>query len=299
MISSLMSSLIIIVEQILLHLPLMIGAYISMSLLKVPDLSIESAYVFGAIVGARMALATHAVSVTVSLPLIIIASIIGGALVGLVSSMLTTRLRIPHLLSSLITIGLFHGIDQYVLGAYLSLNGVRNLLAALPFFSHHPELPVLALIGVLSVVSALFMLRSQLGYALAVYGNNPDFFTHYGISTRYIICMGIVISNALAGLSGYLFAQSNGFVELNMGMSKPLLCISALMLGKTIARSTRPFTIAIPVLGTAAYFVISQLLLKINFNLKYFTAVQAGIVLIILAMHYRTQSVKATNNLGL
>ncbi len=42
----------VVLEQSLLHIPLVIGAYVSLSLLKVPDLSIESAYVVGAIVGA-------------------------------------------------------------------------------------------------------------------------------------------------------------------------------------------------------------------------------------------------------
>ena len=48
-----MNTLLIIIEQICLYLPLVFGAYISMSLLKLPDLSIETAYVFGAILGSQ------------------------------------------------------------------------------------------------------------------------------------------------------------------------------------------------------------------------------------------------------
>lgn len=46
-----MQALGIIFEQTLIYLPLVLGAYCSISLVKVPDLSIEAAYVFGAILG--------------------------------------------------------------------------------------------------------------------------------------------------------------------------------------------------------------------------------------------------------
>src|SRR5690606_13094646 len=116
----------------------------------------------------------------------------------------------------------------------------------------------------------------------AVYGNNASFFSKYGISTNYVFMSGLILSNALAGFSGFLFAQSNGFAELNMGLGKALLCITALILGKAIVREKRPLNIAIPGLGLLAYFTIQQLLLKIGFNLKYFTMLQACIVLLIL-----------------
>ena len=48
------NTLIIIIEQVFLYVPLVCGAYISIALMKVPDLSIEAAYVFGAIVGSKV-----------------------------------------------------------------------------------------------------------------------------------------------------------------------------------------------------------------------------------------------------
>lgn len=70
----------IILEQALLHVPLILGAYISLSLLKVPDLSLESAFVFGALCGA------FAVSLTVGMPWILLLKVV------LIASMLGVRL---------------------------------------------------------------------------------------------------------------------------------------------------------------------------------------------------------------
>jgi len=293
-----LNTLLVIIEQSLLHLPLMLGAYISFSLVKVPDLSIESAYVVGAIFGSY-ALGIPNLPIGAMLVAIILASLMGGALVGLISSLLTQKGKFPHLLSSIVTFGLFHGINQFISPVYVSLSATRNPLTIFDGMPQHPELPMLLLIGCMVTCSIFFLFRTQIGYSYAVYGNNPQFFGNYGISTSCVFITGIMLANALAGISGYIFAQSNNFIELTMGLGKALLCITALILGKAIVRSKKPFSIGIPVVGTAAYFALQQLLLKVGFNLKYFTAVQALLVLCILFYTYRNRPQRSLNdNLG-
>lgn len=293
------NTLLVILEQMLLHLPLMLGAYISFSLLKVPDLSIETAYVFGALIGSKVLVAMHGMPLGITLMGVVCASLIGGAMVGLVSSLMTQKAHLPHLLSSIITFGIFHGINQFISAPYVSLHESFNPLTILPSNQAHPELVTLAFIGCMVTLLVYFLFKTQLGYSFAVYGNNPHFFSNYGISTTYIFISGVMLSNALAGLSGYMFAQSNSFVEINMGLGKALLCITALILGKAIFKTKKPFSIMMPIVGTAAYFALQQLLLKVGFNLKYFTALQAIIVLIILVYTYRTKTTHAhIDNLG-
>jgi ABC-type uncharacterized transport system permease subunit len=101
----------IIAEQVLLYLPLVLGAYINIAMMKVPDLSIETAYVFGSIFGARMLFFTSNLPSLVSLKLVLVAAVVGGACVGLLSSALTKVARLPHLLSCILTIGIFHGLN--------------------------------------------------------------------------------------------------------------------------------------------------------------------------------------------
>ncbi len=291
--------ILIVLEQSLLHLPLMLGAYISFSLLKVPDLSLESAYTVGAIAGARMLMLLVGVPVVIKLPLVLLASCLGAALVGLTSSLLTQRGKFPHLLSSIVTFGIFHGVNQAISGAYVSLAKYVNPLACMAYVPYHPELCALAIIACISVGVMYLLFKTQLGYCYAVYGNNPGFFKNYNISTAYVFCTGIMVANALAGISGYLFAQSNMFVELNMGLGKALLCITALILGKVLVHTKRPLVIAVPIIGTVLYFLLQQLLLKGGFDLKYFTAVQACIVMLLLLYTYRTDRSRLMHdNLG-
>jgi len=276
----------IISEQVLIHLPLMCAAYISFSLLKVPDLSLESAYVTGALYATVLMRYLPLHLQTVSLFSLILISLAAGALVGCVSGLLTRFLSIPHLLSAIIVNGMFWGINQIVAGAYVSLSGMKNALIY-DLIARHPELPLLMVIGLSIIALLIFLCRTQLCYAWAVFGSSPHFFRYYGISTHYVFIAGLCVSNALAGLTGYLFAQSTGFADINMGVSKTLFCITALMLGKTVCITKKPIMPLIPIVGCILYFVMQQLLLKVGFNLKYFTAVQALLVLIILMAHAR------------
>ncbi len=287
----------IILEQALLHVPLILGAYISLSLLKVPDLSLESAFVFGALCGA------FAVSLTVGMPwilllkVVLIASMLGGAVVGLISSLITYSIGIPHLLSSIITFGIFHGISQLLFGVYISLSALSNPLVLTNSLPQHPELLVLAAVCAVIVVYGYLFFKTALGYCFAVYGQNPSFFTHYGISAPYVFVVGIVIANALAGLSGYLVAQSSGFAEMNMGIGKILFCVTALIIARVLV-SSRPPSLWYPVVGVLAYFTVQQLLLKVGFNLNYFTMVQALLVLAVLALLYRRNALQPNDQVG-
>jgi putative tryptophan/tyrosine transport system permease protein len=288
-------TILIITEQALLHFPLILGAYISVSLMKVPDLSIESAYVFGAILASTTVPMLQNMPSIFALIIVIAVSLIGGACVGFVSGSLTQKARIPHLLSSIITIGIFHGVSQLVAGVYISLSGYVNLLT-IDMVPLHPELPLLVTIFMVGTLLAIYFFKTELGYSLAVYGNNPNFFAHYGISSSYVFMIGILIANALAGLSGYLFAQSNGFADINMGFGKLLLCVTALILGKSI--HNKILSVITPVVGLFGYFTLQQLLLKVGFDLRYFTAVQALVIVAILIAQYKKNESLNTDHLG-
>ena len=291
----------IIGEQSLLYFPLIFGAYLSISLIKVPDLSIESAYVFGAITASRLLPLLDGVSPLIALPAVLVTSMLGGMVVGSVSSLLTKVARIPHLLSSILTGGLFHGFNQWFLGtALFSLSDFNNPLIIYASQSKAPELLVLLSVFVLLVFFGIFLLKTQLGYAFAMYGNNPNFFDHYGISSRYVFAVGIMMSNALAGLAGYCVAQSSGFSDINAGAGMSLFCVTCLILGKMVTKAKTNASIIVPITGILFYCVLQQVLLKVGFNLKYFTMIQSLIVLLVLIYKYHKAENKSltVDNLG-
>ena len=284
-----------LLEQTILYVPLVAGAYIDIGLMKVPDLALSSAFTFGAITAAKILPFCNHLPQSCAFVIVLIAALLGGMLVGLISSTLTQRAGFSHLLSSIITEGLFHGINQMVLGcSNASLNSYNNPLAT-SFFTSYPELPLLSVIASVVLFIVYALLKTPMGYSFGIYGTNPRFFAHHRISRSFIFTSGIMISNGLAGITGYCFAQSNGFVDINMGVGIPLFAITALLLGKTLKSISALFAVAG---GLSMYFLLQQLLLRVGFNLQYFTLVQSCIILLILLLHQHGKKTVFSGELG-
>jgi len=276
-----------VIEQTLIYLPIVCGSYISLSLMKVPDLALESAFVFGAITATTSLTLCPPMPLIALIVIILVASALGGMLVGFVSSCMVQHGNIPSLLASILTIGLFHGISLATLqGTYRSLNQLPNPLTALLVIYGKPEIMMLALISGIIIAFLYYLFKTQLGFALCIYGNNPFFFSYFHQSTSYVYISGLALANACAGISGYLFAQTNGFVEVNMGFGIVLLCITALIMGKTIIPTSHAF-IVIPVLGLFLYTLLQQLLLRAGVTSAYFTMIRAALVLLLVLYRYR------------
>lgn len=262
-----------ILDQILMLLPLVIGSYITLSLLKLPDFSLESAYLFGAVGGY--------LAQDLGINGMIAGAILGGVGVGAMVSTLHQFLKLPFLLAAVITNGLFHGLTQYVLGTSMK-NFHPSLLVS--------ETALFLGIGAVLVVLMIQIFRSQLGYSFAIFGSNPLFFEHHPVSGRFVTVCGLMIGHALAGISGFLFALSNGFVDLTMNFGIILLCLTALILGKSFLKTPRP-QILVPLIGLIAFFTIQQALLRVGLNLKYFNTFQALFVLGALCLTRRQKRI--------
>lgn len=285
-------------EQTLIYLPLIYGAALILSSMKVPDLSLSSAFVFGAACAS-----TTLTALPPDLPglavgaLCVGAGLAGGAAVGLCSGLITHVGRVPHLLSAIITTGLFYGLTLFCLsGSYKAVNGHTNPLACLLLINGHQELAMLLLIG--SIITLLFALfvRSQLGYACAIYGDNPLFFEHYRTSQGYVFIVGSVLGNALAGFSGYLFAQTSGFVDISMGVDVVLLCITALMLGQLLMQRQERCSPLSAFSGLILFCCIQQGLLKLNFNFTYFSSMHALVVLTVVLYIFNKKNVRISSH---
>jgi ABC-type uncharacterized transport system permease subunit len=251
----------LILEQALIALPLLLGAYMTLSLLKLPDFALESAYLMGA-VGAYLAK-------DLPLPFVILASLSGGIVTGLMVSFFNQALKVPYLLAAIITNGIVHG------AALFFMKGAVSRFSLLTSFSENALLITCACV-VLS--GAFFLFRSQMGYAFAIYGNNPAFFSHHRISGKCVMVLGVSLGHALAGLSGFLFAATSGVLDVTMNFGIVLLCLTSLMLGKLLFHNVRPGILP-PVVGIIGYFTMQQLLLRAGMDLTYFNLFQALFVL--------------------
>ena len=287
-----------VLEQSFLFAPFVFGGYISIALMKLPDLSLEAAFLAGAIATSKVISFFGSINSAASIASVIIVPIVAGMLVGFFTFFLTQITKLPHLIASMITIGLMHGMSQIILQtSLLSLASHKTILT---IFNSSEILPLSIIFLIMTALLALFF-KTALGICLAVYGSNPQFFTHYHISTKLVVAAGLMLGNGLAGLAGSLITQAHGFVEITMSTGIALQAITALMLGNLMYKMVchkKKTTVFISVTGIVLYFIIQQSLLRLGFDLKYFTSVQALAVLILMISQYRTENLKKNNQLG-
>ena len=148
----------------------------------------------------------------------------------------------------------------------------------------------LLLVGV--VVAAKLALdwffTTQTGLAMRATGSNPRMARAQGVNTGWMILGGMALSNALVGLAGALFAQTQGGADISMGVGTIVIGLAAVIVGESILPSRRLVlaTLAV-ILGAIVYRFFIALALNIEFiglqaqDLNLVTAVLVAVALML------------------
>jgi rhamnose transport system permease protein len=164
----------------------------------------------------------------VAIPIAFVAGILFGALFGLVNGAMVALARVPSLVITLGTLYVIRGIDflwakgrqinaDQMPDGFLKLGGDTVL-----------GIPLLALITVVvMLVVGAVMRSSRMGRELYAIGSNPDAATLAGIRVTRRVLGAFVVSGALAGLAGVLYAARFGTLDANAGNGDQLLAVVA------------------------------------------------------------------------
>lgn len=270
----------IILEQCAQYAPLLLGSYLAFSIMRLPQLSIESGFVLGAITGTAFLPNSTGIALAYGIGI----SGITGICVGIVAAGIQYYARISPLLSSIIVIGLTHSTSLLLLqGSHRALLNRFNPLHSINFLVQFPSLIMITIIALSISAFFYYFMKTRAGLACRVYGDNPKFLQHHRISTGYVLMLGLSAAHGLAGVSGYLVAQSHGFVDITMGTGIPLMCITALMLGAALTSSIKTSYVIVPLVGIGAYCAVQTVIVTSGFDASYSTALQAIIILVTLS----------------
>ncbi len=169
-------------------------------------------YIMGAIFSSYFALfASHGLSKPVMLTVMVVASMVGGAIWALIP----TLLKIFWEVNEVITTLLLNYIALYIL-KFLMYGPWKNPssygfplsktfpdTAILPVLFKGTRLTIAIVFAVIAVLVIWFLIKkSKFGYEIRVIGDNPLAARYAGISVNRNIIIGMAISGALAGLAG-------------------------------------------------------------------------------------------------
>jgi putative ABC transport system permease protein len=264
-----------ILQQSLPFLPLVLGLYISYSILKITDLSTDGSFILGAAVFGLALRANYSPITALSF------SLITGLCLGCIVALLHIRLH-PLLCGILLV---------FILStAVLKMMGRPNL-PLLEYPSYFSLLTTSCLFLVLLGAIAFF-LSSKAGLMLQAFGNNPLLFHLCGKNGILYRMLGLSIHSMCATLSGALTAATSGYVDISMGIGVVLIALGTLILGQKIqlsffSCSSHLIALTSATIAVLLYFFLLHILLRLGLDPIYLRLV---IGLFLMSLLFTTSS---------
>jgi len=239
-------------------------------------------------VGSMMALLGVLLSMMLTewgfpVPLAVVASIAIAMVLGSIHGLLITRVNIQPFIVTLCGLMFYRGMARFLTNDETKGFGTVTGLDFLRYVANgnlfRIPMPFVLLI-LISVIAWVALHRSVYGRYLYATGRNEEAARYAGINTKRVITLAYVLSGALTGVSGIIFAfYTNSVSPANHGNAYELYGIAAAVLGGCSLRGGEGSIIGI-LIGTALLQVLRNLvnLLGIPSSLDF--AVMGAVILI-------------------
>lgn len=275
------------VSQGLLWGVLGLGIYLTFRILNFPDMTTEGSFPLGG------AVAVTALNQGLNPILATFLGMAAGALAGLITGLLYTKGKIPTILAGILVMTSCNSIMLMVMGrANLGLHDLKRLQDYLPF---SPEVNNL-LMGFLAVLVIIFLLiyflYTDLGQAYIATGDNREMAKSFGIHTDRMEVMGLLVSNALIGLSGALVSQQDGYADVSKGIGVIVIGLASIIIGEVLYSTglTLFERLVAIIVGSILYQFLIMLVIALGFNtnyLKLFSAIVLALCLMVPVLRQR------------
>ena len=301
---NILSLLISALSQGMIYAPMALGVYIAFRILNTPDLTIDGSFVAGMCVCAVVTIAGHPY-------LALLCGMAVGALAGLLTGLMQTKLRINPILSGILTMTGLYTINFMVLGGqsnlYLQRTAVNSAGAETQVASDtlyktfraflveltgnkrlDNNLSVLiitaVIVAVVAAVLAVFF-HTRTGMAIRATGDNEEMVRSSSINADRSRIFGIMLSNALVAFSGALLCEQQRYADLNFGNGMLVVGLASVIIGQVFF-GKRSVTLGIisAVVGSLIYRIILQAAYKIDMPSYAVKLLSAVIVVIALTL---------------
>jgi putative tryptophan/tyrosine transport system permease protein len=256
-------------EQGFLFAFLGLGVLITFRFFRFPDLTAEGSYPLGGAVAAALLVAgMNPFAAT-------FAAIVAGALAGLATALVHTKLRINNIIAGIIVMTALYTVNLRVMGrantpllatptvfgdtiAALNSLGLRLTESALT------TIPIAGAMLALACIVVVWFFHTDLGVAVRATGQNETMAASLGVDVDRAKMVGLALSNACIALSGALVAQNHGFADIGMGIGILVTGAAAVLIGEAIFGDR---TVAVWVLAAVVGVVLYRLLVALALRL--------------------------------
>ncbi len=262
-----------------------LGIYITLRIFKIPDITTDGSYTLGAAVTAAML--THGYP----FPVILLVVMIAGALGGMCTGLIHTKMKIDPLLSGILVMTALYSVNLSIMGRsnipLINTINVDNIFSFIPDETlRWIAVMLLFTIGLSALIS--WMLKTDFGLAMRATGDSETMVRSMGVNTQRMKVIGLSVANALTATSGFLVCQYQQFTDINMGIGIVIFGLGAVMIGEAILSFTKiqsiPVHLAGVIFGCILFRVIIGAALTLGVNPNWLKLVTASIVLIVVAL---------------
>lgn len=265
-----------------------IGVYLTYKILDLADLTVDGTMCTGGAVCIMMMLSGHSVWVS------LLCAFLAGMLAGLVTGVFHTFLGIPAILAGILTqLGLYSinlrimgnksnqaiNVDKYDL--LVSLRYIKGV----PFYKNTIFVVVVTIIILIAILYWFF--GTELGCSIRATGSNQNMSRAQGINTDFTKILGLMISNGIVAFASGLYAQYQGFADINAGRGAIVIGLAAVIIGQVIfgkLHGNFAFKLLSVAFGAIIYYLVLQVVMWLGLNSNDLKLLSALVVAVFLAI---------------
>lgn len=254
-----------------------LGVYLTFRIINYSDLTVDGSFALGGAVSA--VLIVKGMDPFVSL----LFAAAAGMLSGVVTGLLHTKLKIPGILSGILSMIALYSINIRIMDkANISLLGEETIISRLSFLSESKILVALLLglvCSALIIVILYWFFGTEIGCCIRATGSNEHMVRALGGNTDSMKIIGLLLSNGLVALSGAMVAQQQGYADVSMGTGTIVIGLASVIIGEVIfgwGQHSFGYKLATVVLGSIIYRIIIAVVIQMGLkstDLKLLTAI--------------------------
>lgn len=257
------------------------GVWLTSKVLHYDDLAVEASFCWGGALTARFL--SDGMSPLTST----FFSLLGGAALGLLISLLYTRMHLTPIMTGIITTTALFSCNLWMGGANKTLGNTLTFFDLFPLSnSPYKILIVLGILAIIVIGIIRWLLTTEIGLLLRAVGENSLIITHIGKSPSFYQSLHLIISHSLIAFAGSLFVQYTGFFSLWSSVGILVATLASSLLAHLIAPG---FGLQL-ILGTFLYQSIITLSLSANVPPEWNKLLSASILLILMLIQRKNEA---------
>ena len=251
------------------------------------DMSIGAIMSMTALFGPMVAVGSSALSFALMVP----ATILMGAAVGLLNGIGVQVLKVVPLVMTLIMSSVVNGFSILVTKGQPSVTVSPELQSISKTLVGPLRILPTVIIILLVLLEVFFLRKSKYGRSLFLAGNNRNAANLCGINSKFIIILAYVFAGAVAGLAGLMLVGYAGTAQMNMANSYTMLSVAAVVIGGTKLTGGKGTFIG-GALGALVMILITNILQAMNMAAGLRSLIQGIILVAILMVNSRAPKLR-------